>query len=149
MEKKVFSGEYNNSIDEKGRILFPVKLRTSLSEGKLVVTRGVDSCVWCFPVDEWTTLSEKVMQSASLFQANSRLVLRRLIAPAQEVDIDKAGRISIPQSLREYAHLEKDCVILGINRYIEIWNAADYDTYLKGSEEDFYQASEDLGIIRF
>ncbi len=149
MELQGFSGEYNNSIDEKGRILFPVKLRTSLAERRLVVTRGVDSCVWCFPMNEWTALSEKVMQSASLFQANSRLILRRLIAPAQEVEIDKAGRISIPHSLRDYAHLEKDCVILGINRYIEIWNAADYEAYLTGSDEDFYQASEDLGIIHF
>ncbi|EEV19413.1 protein MraZ [Treponema vincentii ATCC 35580] len=91
----------------------------------------------------------KSLQSASLFQANSRLILRRLIAPAQEIDIDKAGRVSIPQSLREYAQLEKDCVLLGINRYLELWDADEYRAYLEGSEADFHQASEDLGLIRF
>lgn len=149
MEKSAFSGEYNNTLDEKGRIMFPVKLRCLLHDSQLVITRGVDRCLWIFPPDEWTLLSEKVMQSASLFQANSRLVLRRLIAPAQEIEIDKAGRISIPQSLREYAQLEKDCVLLGINRYLELWNAGEYRSYLEESEADFYQASEELGIIRF
>ena len=149
MENSAFSGEYNNTIDEKGRIIFPAKLRTLLSTSRLVITRGIDCCLWIFQLEEWNALSEKVMQSASLFQAHSRLVLRRLIAPAQELEIDKAGRLSIPHSLREYAHLEKDCIILGINRYIELWDAAEYQTYLKGSDADFYQASEDLGIIRF
>ncbi len=149
MESRAFAGEYNNTIDEKGRIMFPAKLRAGLSNSRLVITRGIDCCLWIFSPEEWEALSEKVMQSASLFQAHSRLVLRRLIAPAQDVDIDKAGRISIPQSLREYAHLEKDCVLLGINRYLELWDAAEYRTYLEESETDFYQASEDLGIIRF
>ena len=149
MEKIVFSGEYNNTLDEKGRIMIPAKMRTWLPDSQLVMTRGIDCCVWIFPPEEWTQLSEKVMQSASLFQAHSRLVLRRLIAPAQEVEIDKAGRVSIPQSLREYAHLEKDCVLLGINRYLELWNADEYRAYLEGSEADFYHASEDLGLIRF
>jgi len=149
VEKNAFFGEYNNIIDDKGRIMFPAKLRCFLPDSRLVITRGIDRCLWIFPPEEWTLLSEKIMQSASLFQANSRLVLRRLIAPAQEVDIDKAGRLSVPQSLREYARLEKDCVLLGINRYLELWNAGEYQTYLEESETDFYQASEDLGIIRF
>ena len=131
MEKNVFSGEYNNTLDEKGRIMLPAKLRCLLPNSHIVITRGIDRCL-CI-----------------LFQANSRLVLRRLIAPAQEIDIDKAGRVSIPQSLREYAQLEKDCVLLGINRYLELWNADEYRAYLEGSEADFHQASEDLGIIRF
>ncbi|MEL3906291.1 MAG: division/cell wall cluster transcriptional repressor MraZ [Treponema sp.] len=149
MEKNTFAGEYNNSIDEKGRIMFPAKLRVLVPESKLVITRGIDRCLWLFQPEEWTALSEKVMQSASLFQAHSRLVLRRLIAPAQEVEIDKAGRLSIPHSLREYAHLEKDCVLLGISRYLELWDAEQYSTYLEESESEFYQASENLGIIRF
>ena len=149
MEKSAFSGEYNNTLDEKGRIMFPAKLRCLLQGSQIVITRGIDRWLWIFPPEEWALLSEKVMQSASLFQANSRLVLRRLIAPAQEIDIDKAGRVSIPQSLREYAQLEKDCVLLGINRYLELWDAAEYRAYLEGSEADFHQASEDLGLIRF
>lgn len=149
MEKNVFSGEYNNTLDEKGRIMLPAKQRCLLPNSQVVITRGIDRCLWIFPPEEWALLAEKVMQSASLFQANSRLILRRLIAPAQEIDIDKAGRVSIPQSLREYAQLEKDCVLLGINRYLELWDADEYRAYLEGSEADFHQASEDLGLIRF
>ncbi|MEL3899654.1 division/cell wall cluster transcriptional repressor MraZ [Treponema phagedenis] len=141
------TGEYKNSLDEKGRLMFPVKLRSELSEMRLVITRGIDRCLWVFPLAEWKALSDKVMESASLFQSGSRSVLRRLIAPAQEIEIDKSGRISIPQSLREYAGLEKDCIILGINRYFELWDAGAYETYLEESEAEFQQATEGLGNI--
>ena len=89
------------------------------------------------------------MSQASLFQAESRSVLRRLVAPAQEVEIDKQGRISIPQSLREYAGLEKECLILGISKYLEIWSVDGYENYLQESETDFLKASEALGNVCF
>ncbi len=147
MELDVLTGEYKNTLDEKGRILFPVKLRTLLSDTSLVATRGVDRCLWLFPPAEWKALSDKVMESASLFQAESRSVLRRLIAPAQVLDIEKNGRISIPQTLRDYAHLEKECVILGISRYFELWDAQEYERYLSESEADFSRGTEGLGSI--
>ncbi len=87
------------------------------------------------------------MDSASLFQSQARLVLRRLIAPAQEVEFDKTGRISVPQSLREYAGLSRDCVILGINKYIELWDSAEYRSYLDETETSFREATEGLGDI--
>ncbi|PIE98130.1 MAG: cell division/cell wall cluster transcriptional repressor MraZ [Treponema sp.] len=149
MANDVLTGEYRNNLDEKGRLTFPAKFRADFATDGFVVTRGLEKCLWIFPMGAWKQLSDKVMESASLFQAKSRSVMRRLIAPAQEVDIDKSGRISIPQSLREYAHLEKECVVLGINRYIEIWNAKEYELYLEGSEADFLSAAEELGNICF
>ncbi len=143
----LLTGEYRNTLDEKGRVSFPSRLRTELTDNMLILTQGLDRCLWLFPPDEWKNLSAKLMESASLFQAQKRLVLRRLIAPAQEVEFDKTGRISIPQSLREYAGLSKECVILGINKYIELWDSAEYRTYLEETESSFREATEEMGDI--
>ena len=89
------------------------------------------------------------MESASPFDAKNRLVLRRLIAPAQEVEFDKSGRLSIPQSLREYAGLTKDCVLLGIDKYIELWDSEAYEKYLAETESSFLDAAEGLNAIKF
>ena len=99
-------GEYNNTLDDKGRIQFPAKLRTVLQQDSLVVTRGLDNCLMLFTVDEWTSLNEKIMGSASLFDEKKRMVLRRFISPAQEITFDKSGRLSIPQSLSDFAGLK-------------------------------------------
>lgn len=147
METSLLTGEYRNTLDEKGRIMFPVRLRSELTNSVLILTRGVDRCLWLFSPDQWKILSDKVMESASLFQSQSRSVLRRLVAPAQEVEIDKTGRVSIPQSLREYAGLGKDCVFLGINKYFELWDSEEYEKYLGESEADFREATEGLGSI--
>lgn len=143
----IITGEYKNTLDEKGRIMFPAKIRADLPDSRLIVTRGVDNCLWFFTPEEWKKLSDKVMETASLFKAESRSVVRRLIAPAQEVEFDKTGRVSVPQSLREYAGLEKDCVILGLYKYFELWDEKKYGQYLKESESEFLAASEGLGEI--
>lgn len=145
----ILTGEYKNNIDDKGRVSFPSKLRGSLEDNVVTITRGVDRCLWVFPQKIWDEFLAKVMERASLFQAESRSVLRRLVAPAQEVEIDKQGRISIPQSLREYANLEKECLILGISKYLEIWSSENYEKYLEESETDFLKAAEALGNVCF
>ena len=147
METGLLTGEYRNTLDEKGRIMFPVRLRSELEGSTLILTRGIDRCLWLFSPDQWKVLSEKVMESASLFQSQSRSVLRRLVAPAQEVEIDKAGRISIPQSLREFAGLGTECMFLGINKYFEWGDSEEYEKYLGESEADFREATEGLGNI--
>lgn len=145
----MLTGDYRNTLDEKGRIMFPSKLRSDLPQSSLILTQGLDTCLWLFTAKEWELLSNKIMENASPFQAQSRLVWRRLIAPAQEIEIDKTGRISIPQSLREYAGLKHDCVILGINRYIELWDVEIYNKYLADTEEQFQSATQELGNIFF
>lgn len=141
----LLTGEFRNTLDEKGRISLPARMRGELPGGTLVLTQGVDSCLWLFPPQEWEELSRKLMAATGLFQARSRLIQRRILAPAQEIEIDRLGRISIPQSLREWAGLSRDCVILGISKYIEIWDAASYQRYLAENESEFLSAAEELG----
>lgn len=145
----MLTGEYKNTIDEKGRILFPSKLRINLSGNTLIVTQALDRCLWLYTPDEWKNLSSKIMGMTSPFNTQNRLVLRRLIAPAQEIEFDKSGRLSIPQSLREYASLSKDCVLLGIGKYLELWDAETYEKYLAANEENFMLAAENLSGISF
>ncbi|MBQ9494432.1 MAG: division/cell wall cluster transcriptional repressor MraZ [Treponema sp.] len=145
----MLTGEYRNTLDEKGRILFPSKLRTVLAGNVLIVTQALDRCLWLFTPEEWRVVSSKLMDSASPFSEKNRLVLRRFIAPAQELEFDRSGRISIPQSLREYASLSKECILLGVNKYIELWDAESYKAYLEQSENSFRDAAEELGGIIF
>lgn len=141
----LLTGEFRNTLDEKGRVSLPARMRGELPGTTLVLTQGVDACLWLFPPQQWDELSQKLMASTSLFQARSRLVQRRILAPAQEVEIDRLGRISIPQSLREWAGLSRECVILGISKYIEIWDASAYQQYLAENESEFLSAAEELG----
>lgn len=146
-DASLMTGEYNNTLDDKGRIMFPAKIRSCLPEQRLIITRGLDTCLWLFTLAGWKKLSDEIMEKSSIFNGKSRLVVRRIIAPAQEVEIDKNGRISIPQSLREYAELEKDCVILGLYKYFELWSEKKYESYLQESEPDFLKAAENLSEI--
>ena len=141
----LLSGEFRNTLDEKGRISLPAKLRGELPGNEFVLTQGVDACLWLFAPEQWNALSKKLIESTSLFAARARLVQRRILAPAQEVEVDKLGRIAIPQSLREFAGLSKDCVILGITKYVEIWDAKAYKNYLATNESEFLAAAEELG----
>ncbi|GAB1432588.1 division/cell wall cluster transcriptional repressor MraZ [Spirochaetota bacterium] len=140
------TGEFKNTLDDKGRLSLPVKLRGGLPGNSIVITQGVDSCLWLFTPERWTALSEQLFASTSLFHQQARIIQRRIIAPAQEVEIDKAGRIAIPQSLREYAKLTKDCIVLGITKRLEIWDVDSYKAWLEATEADFAAASEALDI---
>lgn len=140
-------GEYSNTLDDKGRILFPAKLRSVLNQDFLMVTQGLDQCLMLFTADEWASINEKILSSASLFSDQKRLVMRRFIAPGQKIEFDKSGRLSIPQKLRDYAGLKGECTILGINRYMELWDSETYQHYLEKTEDSFLQAAESMGDI--
>src|SRR6056297_2245264 len=145
----MITGEYKASIDEKGRIMVPARIRAAISGNMLIVTRGIDRCVWLFPPEEWTRISENLMSSTSVFKARTRLLQRRIIAPAQEIEIDKSGRLNIPPTLRESAEmkLKGEAVILGIDSYMELWDIDAYADYLQESETDFMEAAEELGEL--
>jgi MraZ protein len=141
----MITGEFRCSLDEKGRLLIPARMRTEVAGNVVILTRGVENCLWLFPPEEWKTFSDKLIGSTSLFQEESRLIQRRMIAPAQETDIDKAGRIVVPPTLREYADLKKECIILGLKKYMEIWSESSYQAYLDANEAKFKEAAEKLG----
>jgi MraZ protein len=143
----MLTGEFRNAVDEKGRLMIPARLRTEIAGNFLILTRGVDKCLWLFPPEEWQKISDNLMNATSPFHARARLIQRRIIAPAQEVEIDKAGRVNIPPSLREYANLRKEAVLLGIKKYIEIWDEEEYGVYWKENESLFQEAAEELGEL--
>ena len=118
----MFSGEYNHSIDEKGRLIIPSKFRFELGE-KFILTRGLDGCICIYPMSEWDALEEK-LRGLPLTNKNSRLVTRFLVGGAVTCELDKQGRILIPGPLREHAGLTKDVVLAGTLERIEIWDKA-------------------------
>lgn len=141
----MISGEHRCTLDEKGRLLIPARIRSEIAGSLIVLTRGVERCLWLFPPEEWKAFSERLVGSTSLFQEKARLIQRRMIAPAQETDIDRAGRIVVPPTLREYAGLAKECIVLGLKKYVEIWDEATWNAYLQENESRFKEATEALG----
>ena len=142
-------GEYRNTLDEKGRILFPAKLRSALTENSLFVTKSLDKCLWLYTSDRWNELQTKLMENTSSFSERNRRIRRYLLGSAQEVEFDKAGRISIPQPLREHAGLVKDCVIVGVGRNIELWDAEAYRKVMDDFEPSLEEAAEELSELKF
>jgi MraZ protein len=141
---KSLNGEYKLTLDDKGRLSLPAKLRAALEGQALMLTKGPDGCLWLYPMEEWDKLMEKVRSSSTAFSAEFRALRRRLIGPAQEVEIDRAGRIAIPHTLREYADLVRDCIVLGQDDFVEIWNADRYRLYDGESDGDVEVAYEKL-----
>lgn len=116
----MFLGEYEYAIDEKGRITLPVKFREHLRPG-VVVTRGFERCLLVFPLPAWTELTQR-LDSLDLTDPQVRRLRRLTFSLAYLTDVDRQGRILIPQSLRAYADLKDSGVIVGLNRYLEVWN---------------------------
>lgn len=143
----MITGEHRVSLDEKGRLLIPSRIRNEIPGNSIVLTKGVDNCLWMFPPDQWAKIADSVLNSTNIFQSRGRLLQRRIIAPAQELEIDKAGRINIASLLREYAGLSKECVVLGIKNYLEIWDEARYMAYQNETDEDFFEAADELGAL--
>jgi MraZ protein len=141
----MFIGEYNHSIDEKGRLAIPVKFRKALAKGA-VVTRGLDTSLFLFPKEEWGKLAEK-LASLPLGQSNSRAFARLMLAGAMDVSLDKQGRVVLPEYLREYASLMKNVVVTGLYNRIEIWDESKWASYKKQVESDADAVAEKLGEL--
>ena len=141
----MFMGEYNHNVDTKGRLIIPAKFRESLGE-RLVVTRGLDGCLFVYDNSEWATF-EKKLQTMLMGRKDSRNYARFFLAKASEVEVDKQGRILIPQKLREYAGLEKDVVMVGVGNRVEIWNKDTWeDTINFDDMEEIAEKMADLGM---
>ena len=141
----MISGEYRYAMDEKGRLMVPASIRKSIAGNLVVVTRGIDRCLWLFPPEEWKEVSTKLVGSSSLFLSRDRMIQRRFLAPAQEIEIDRSGRIAISPTLRDYAGLHKDCIVLGINSYVELWDEKTYRTYETETDDQYKEAAEEIG----
>ena len=116
----MFMGEYNHSIDAKGRLISPARFRELLGE-EFILTKGLDGCLSVYPMDEWKAFEEK-LRALPLTNKNARTFTRFFVAGATNCELDKQGRILVPQTLREFAGLDKDVVLTGNLNRIEIWS---------------------------
>lgn len=138
----MFMGEFNNKLDAKGRMIVPSKFRKELSD-RFVITRGLDKCLFGYTEDEWSRIEES-MRNLSLTKRDARKFMRLFFSGATLVEVDKQGRINIPQNLRTYAGLEKDCTVIGVSSRIEIWDTDEWTDFYTESEENFEDIAEDL-----
>lgn len=130
-------GEYEHSIDTKGRLIMPSKLKEDIGD-KFVVTKGLDGCLFVYSEKEWKTFEEK-LRTFPLTNKDARALIRFFLAGAMECEIDKQGRFLIPSNLREFAGLEKEVVVIGVLNKIEIWSK---DKWQKYSDEENKSADE-------
>ena len=141
----MYRGEYNHTIDAKGRMIVPSKLRDALGAA-FVLTKGLDGCLMAYDTKEWEKFEEK-LQSLPVTNKNARKLVRHFSGGAADVELDSQGRILIPGNLREYAALGKDAVLLGMGNRVELWSRERYEE--DGTYEDMDEvatALEDMGL---
>jgi MraZ protein len=138
----VFLGTHSPRLDDKGRLILPAKYREELAAG-LVLTKGQDGCLYVFPVGEFSRITA-ALRTAPVTAKAVRDYSRVLFASASDEELDRQGRITIPSGLREYAGLERDCVVIGANTRLEIWEASAWASYLAEQEPAFSAASEEV-----
>ena len=143
----MFLGEYEHSIDDKGRLTIPAKFRDEL-EGGVVITRGLDGCLWAFPRAEWEQLAEKIRALPSTNRA-TRGFVRFMFSGAHDSIPDRQGRVLIPQKLRDHADIAGETAVIGVMNRVEIWNPTKWSEAFSRVEQDpdaIIAQLEELGI---
>lgn len=138
----MFMGEYQHSVDAKGRLIIPAKLRDGLGE-RFIATKGLENCLFVFPVKEWEAFGEK-LKALPLASGAARAFTRLFFSGATDCELDPQGRILLPANLREYAGIDKDCVIVGVSARVEIWAREKWEEYCQKAEESFEETAEKL-----
>ena len=143
----MFIGEYQHTIDNKGRVIMPSKFREDLGSN-FIMTKGLDNCLFVYPIEEWQVLEEK-LRSLPLTNRDARAFVRFFFAGATECILDKQGRVLIPGNLREHAKLIKDAIIIGVAARIEIWSKEEWTAYNEDDRVSYDNIAEkmaELGI---
>ena len=141
----MFMSEYNHTVDAKGRLIIPSKFRDRLGE-EFVVSKGMDGCLFVYANDDWNAFEQK-LTSLPLINKEARQFARFFLAGAAQVELDKQGRILLPASLREFAGLDKDVVLVGVGSRIEIWSKDKWDAMNEDDNMDAITAAmEDFGL---
>ncbi|MFA6423357.1 MAG: division/cell wall cluster transcriptional repressor MraZ [Patescibacteria group bacterium] len=144
----MFIGEYQHSIDKKGRIAVPFRFRKNLSDGAVVAKGLVDNCLSIYPKKEWEILSAK-LAALPISDKKARAFTRLMFSGAVEVDFDQQGRILLPAYLREYAGINSQAIIAGVYNRVEIWDEKNWEDYKKLSEnesDDISTHMQELGV---
>lgn len=143
----MFYGEYQHSMDAKGRVIVPARFRIGLGE-KFILTKGLDDCLFMYSLDEWSNFEAK-LKSLPLTNSSARAFVRFFASGATECEADKLGRILIPSNLRQYANLEKDLYIVGVSTRVEIWDKERWENYTSDenlSPDSVAEKMSELGI---
>jgi len=143
----MFIGEYQHNLDDKGRLAIPAKFRAKLAKGA-VVTKGLDNCLFLYTAAEWEKLATK-LANLTISKANTRAFSRLMLAGAMDVQLDKQGRIILPEYLRKFGNLKKKTILAGLYSRLEIWDEDNWNKYKKGTEKqstDIAEALEGLDV---
>jgi len=138
----MFMGEFRHNLDIKGRLIIPAKFRELLGD-TFILTRGLDQCLFGYPMAEWKIIEEKI-KALPMTKKDARAFVRFFFSGATECMVDKQGRINIPGPLLNYASIEKECVVVGVNNRIEIWSGPIWEQYVTESEQSFAEIAENL-----
>lgn len=138
----MFMGEFHHNIDDKARIVMPSKFRFELGEN-FIVTRGLDECLFIYSNKEWNNLVDK-LKTLSFTKKDVRVFMRFFLSGAVECSFDKQGRITLPSTLVSYANLEKECVIIGVNDRLEVWNEKTFNKYIELKQDEISNLAENL-----
>lgn len=141
----MFIGEYQHGLDVKGRLIVPSKFREKLGE-MFIVTKGLDKCLFVFPVDEWTSFEEK-LRTLPISSKDARAFSRFFLAGAAECELDKQGRIMIPSNLREYAQIDKETYIIGVSGRLEIWSKDNWLAYNQQDDLSYDAIAEKMAML--
>ncbi len=141
----MFIGEFTHSIDDKGRLAIPGKFRAAC-KGGVVVTRGLDQCLFLYTKKEWVALAKK-LAALPISQANTRAFARLMLAGAMDLNLDSQGRVLIPEYLRRYAGFKKETVVAGLYNRLELWDTTRWNRYKTATEKDSGAIAEQLGEL--
>lgn len=139
---RMFMGEYQHTIDQKGRIMMPAKIRSQLGE-RFVLTKGLDSCLFVYPEGEWKVLEDK-LKKLPFTNKDARNFSRFFFSGAIEVEFDKQGRVLIPNNLRNHGKLDKEAVIIGVSTRLEIWDKETWENYNVETQGEYEELAEKM-----
>lgn len=142
----MFMGEFHHTIDDKGRLTIPSKLRYELGEN-FIITRGLDNCLFIYPKDEWNNIINKYRELPNTKDA--RNFMRFFLSGATVCEFDRQGRINIPSPLINYAELSKECVIIGVSERLEVWSKELWDKFINDNEADLSDIADKLFATNF
>jgi len=138
----MFIGEYQHNLDQKDRLAVPVKFRAKLKQGA-VVTRGLDNCLFLYPQAEWKKLAEK-LAALPISKSNTRAFSRFMLSGAMDVNVDKQGRIKLPDYLKKFAGMKKTVIVAGLYNRLELWDKESWNKYKQGTEKASTDIAEEL-----
>ena len=138
----MFMGEFHHTIDEKGRLIIPSKIRNDLGK-KFILTRGIEHCLYVYPIETWNEIAKKI-ESLPFTKKDARDFARFFLSGATVAEFDSLGRVNITSPQISYANITKDCVIVGVGERLEIWSSEDWKTFMDSAVKNMSDIADNL-----